>query len=89
MIIEPVAREDIGNLDSETAKRIVEKIEWLGDNASLLKHHSLTGLPKHLKGLCKRVEGDYRILYWIYHRDRVLKVYGVIHRSYDYKRLRN
>ena len=54
MIIEPVAREDIVNLDSEIAKRIVEKIEWLGGNASQVKHYGLTGLPKHLKGLCKR-----------------------------------
>jgi mRNA-degrading endonuclease RelE of RelBE toxin-antitoxin system len=45
-------------------------------------------MPKYLQGLCKRREGDYRILYWPDSRKKVIKIYSVIHRREDYKSIR-
>lgn len=86
--IEPQAKEDLASLDSTIIKRIAEKIDWLGENAYLVKHSLLSHLPDDLKGLCKYKVGDYRILYWIYHQSRMIKIYGIEHRSKKYGKIR-
>lgn len=86
--IEPQAKEDLVSLDSTVIKRIAEKIDWLGENAFLVKHSRLLHLPADLKGLCKYKIGDYRILYWVYHHSRVIKIYGIEHRSKKYREIR-
>ena len=86
--ISPDALNELSNLDEPIKHRITDKIEWLAINALTVTHHHLTNLPRHLSGLCKRREGDYRILYWIYPNQRVIKIYGIIHRSTEYDILR-
>ena len=44
-------------------------------------------MPDDLAGLCKLRIGDYRILYWIYHDKKVVRIYRVAHRSDVYRDL--
>lgn len=50
-------------------------------------HRRLVGMPPELEGLCKLRVGDYRILYWIHHDKRVVRIYRVQHRSEVYRGL--
>jgi mRNA interferase RelE/StbE len=84
VIFLPQAEKSFRALDKEILQRIAEKIEWLRINAEQMIHHHLTGLPDDLKGLCRLRVGDYRIIYWIYHANRTIKVYEIEHRSKDY-----
>jgi mRNA-degrading endonuclease RelE of RelBE toxin-antitoxin system len=38
-------------------------------------------LPDALSGLCKLRLGGYRILYWVYHSQKLIRLYRVQHRS--------
>ena len=44
-------------------------------------------MPDSLSGLCKLRVGDYRILYWVYHGQKLLRLYRVQHRSEVYRDL--
>jgi mRNA interferase RelE/StbE len=86
--ISPDALNELSELDESVRRRIVDKIDWLAGNAAKIIHHRLSNLPRHLQGLCKRREGNYRILYWVYPNQRVIRIYGIIHRSSEYDILR-
>ena len=86
--ISPDAFKELSKLDESIKRRIILKIDWLAANAGIITHHRLSNLPAHLRGLCKRREGDYRILYWLYQSQRLLKIYGIIHRSTEYEILK-
>jgi mRNA-degrading endonuclease RelE of RelBE toxin-antitoxin system len=86
--ISPDALRELSQFDEPTKRQIADKIEWLAAHAREIVHHRLSNLPNHLRGLCKRREGDYRILYWVYPHQQVLKIYGIIHRSSEYNILR-
>ena len=86
--ISPDALKELSKLDESIKRRIAEKIEWLAANAGEVTHHRLSNLPRHLQGLCKRREGNYRILYWVYPHQQIVKIYGIIHRSSEYGILR-
>ncbi|MFQ5787927.1 MAG: type II toxin-antitoxin system RelE/ParE family toxin [Thermodesulfobacteriota bacterium] len=62
VIILPDAEKSVKKLDKIIQFRIVEKIDWLADNAETIVHHLLASLPDDLKGLCKAKVGDYSIL---------------------------
>lgn len=85
VIVDLNAEEDLANLDQQVRERIAKKIDWLGQNAADIPHKRLSGLPEHLRGLCKYRVGDYRILYWVYHDEKLLRIYGVIHRRTRYR----
>jgi len=34
-----------------------------------------------LKGLCRIRVGGYRVIYWIYNKDKRIKIYAIEHRS--------
>ncbi len=72
VIILPDAEKSFKKLDRIIQIRIAEKIDWLADNAETIVRHLLSSLPDDLKGLCKAKVGDYRILYWIYKRRRLI-----------------
>jgi len=38
-------------------------------------------MPDDLAGLCKLRIGDWRILYWIYHAQKIARIYRIQHRS--------
>jgi mRNA interferase RelE/StbE len=44
-------------------------------------------MPADLAGLCKLRVGDYRILYWNYPSQKLIRIYRIQHRSEVYRRL--
>lgn len=79
--------DDIKKLDRPIAQRIIEKIEQLAQNPTLLGY-TLKYLPKDLQGLQKYRVGDWRILFWVDPKKEEITLYGVEHRSTVYKKFR-
>lgn len=55
--------KDIEKLDSQIAKRIIKKIEYLANHPEILRF-PVKYLPKHLEGLQKYQVGDWRVLFF-------------------------
>ena len=75
VILTPEAQADIRRLDPAIQTRILNKLEWMGQNAELLRHQALQG--EEWAGCFKYRVGDYRILYqidWSTEKLFVLKV---------------
>lgn len=83
------AEKQFKKLDKSTQKVIGKKIDWLRENADKIIHHYLIGLPSELIGLCRIKVGSYRIIYWIYKEERVIKIYAIEHRASCYKSIKN
>ncbi|MEW5718110.1 MAG: type II toxin-antitoxin system RelE/ParE family toxin [Chloroflexota bacterium] len=76
------ADRDVARLDAKIRRRILKRVEWLGQNAEQAQHTRLKG---GLSDLFKFYVGDYRVLYKILHTEKLLRVYRVRHRSEVYK----
>ncbi len=76
------AQKDLSRLDKSVARRIVERLQWLGSNALSISHKALTG---PLAGLYKLRVGNYRILYRLEYDAEVIVVEFIGHRSDVYK----
>lgn len=85
--IGPKAAAQLDDLDAAIAGSIERKILWLAENAASILHRRLVGMPDDLSGLCKLRVGDYRILYWIYHEKKLVRLYRIRHRSEVYRDL--
>lgn len=75
VILTPEAQADIRRLDSSIQERVLDKLEWIGENVRLLRHQGLQGAE--WSGCFKYRLGDYRIIYqidWETERLTVLKV---------------
>lgn len=83
----PTAEKDFKNLDHDVRNRILKKVEYIASYPQLLDK-PLKHLPADLKGLNRYKVGDYRILYWVYHSEKKIKIYGIEHRSKKYRKLR-
>lgn len=85
--IETGAKADtqLAGLDAAIGASIERKILWLSQNAAVMLHRRLVGMPDDLSGLCKLRVGDYRILYWVYHEKKLVRIYRVQHRSEVYR----
>jgi mRNA interferase RelE/StbE len=81
------AERQLAELDAVVAASIERKIIWLAENADLMMHRRLIGMPDDLAGLCKLRIGDYRILYWVYPQRELVRIYRVKHRSDVYRDL--
>jgi mRNA interferase RelE/StbE len=79
------ADAQLAELDSAIGTSIERKILWLADNAAVMVHRRLVGMPDDLAGLCKLRLGDWRILYWIYHSEKLIRIYRIQHRSEVYR----
>ena len=79
----PEAAKDIKGLDTTIVTRILDKIEWLGVNADIIRHQVLQE-AEWSKCFKYRV-GDYRIIYNIDHRKGDLVILKVGHRRDIYK----
>ena len=79
------ADEQLSGLDAVVGAAIERKILWLAENAAAVVHRRLVGMPDELSGLCKLRIGDWRILYWVYHPQTVIRIYRVQHRSEVYR----
>ena len=78
--------KSVGFETRKISRRVLRRLMWLGENAAQMIHYQLTNMPDDLVGLCRLRVGDYRIIYWVYHREQNLKVYRIQHRSEVYRR---
>ncbi|RMH32257.1 MAG: type II toxin-antitoxin system RelE/ParE family toxin [Nitrospirae bacterium] len=78
----PQALEDISQIDTPLARRVIKKIEWLAEHLDSLHSERLTGPFAHLSKL--RI-GDWRVLYETDPVQRLITVHVIAHRSKIYK----
>ena len=83
----PRANAQLAELDAAVGASVERKILWLGQNAASIVHRRLVNMPDALSGLCKLRVGDYRILYWVYPSQKLLRLYRIQHRSEVYRDL--
>ena len=88
VVVLPSALADLEGLAPAVRRRVLRRLVWLGQNASQVIHHRLANLPDALSGLCRFRVGDYRILYWAYPQNRLLKIYRIEHRREVYDHLK-
>jgi mRNA interferase RelE/StbE len=81
------ADAQLAGLDAAIGASVERKIQWLAENASVMVHRRLVGMPDDLAGLCKLRVGDYRILYWVYPPKKLVRIYRIQHRSEIYRQL--
>lgn len=74
-------------MDPDIRRRLLRRLVWLAENASQVVHHRLTNMPDDLSGLCRLRVGDYRILYWVYPQESLLKLYRAQHRREVYRNI--
>jgi mRNA interferase RelE/StbE len=82
----PTFERDFKRLDAAMARRVSKKIVHLAAHPELLGQ-PLRNMPRDLAGLHKYRVGDFRVLYWVYHSERLLRLYAVQHRSTVYRDL--
>ena len=85
--VSPKADAQLSDLDSTVGSAVERKIIWLAENAAVMVHRRLVGMPDDLSGLCKRRVGDWRVLYWVYHPEKTVRIYRIQHRSEAYRNL--
>jgi len=76
------AIHDLERLDKVIAQRIVQRIRWLSEYLDSIKATALKG---ELAGLFKLREGDYRIIYQVLRKERVIIIHSIGHRKDVYK----
>ena len=81
------ADAQLADLDTAIGASVERKIQWLSENAAVMVHRRLVGMPEDLAGLCKLRVGDQRILYWNYPAQKLVRIYRIQHRSEVYRRL--
>ena len=82
----PSFERDFRKLDATVARRVSKKISHLAAHPELMGQ-PLRNMPADLAGLHKHRVGNFRVLYWIDHTERLLKLYAVQHRSTVYRDL--
>jgi mRNA interferase RelE/StbE len=81
------ADAQLDGLDAAIGKSVERKIQWLAENAEIMMHRRLVGMPPDLAGLCKLRVGDYRILCWNYPTPKLVRIYRIQHRSEIHRHL--
>jgi len=79
----PEARDGLRRLSKSSAQRVLDKIKWLSGNCEQVSHEALAG---EFKGLYKLRVGDYRVLYAIIRKEKLVVVHLVGHRRSIYER---
>ena len=80
-LLKPAVR-DLESLDKSVGARIGRRIRWLAENFDVIEPKWLTG---QLTGLCKLREGDYRIIYQVVRKEKLILVHCIGHRSDVYR----
>jgi mRNA interferase RelE/StbE len=70
-------------LDDAARSRLLDELEWMGNNAELLRHESLQG--EEWRGCYRYRVGDYRVIYRLEPADGRLFVLRVAHRREAYR----
>ncbi len=78
----PRAKRDLGRLDKTIAKRILEKLFDLAQNAEIVDHYALTG---EWKGLYRIRVGNYRVIYDLKNDKLIILIVTIGHRRNVYK----
>ncbi len=73
-------------LEPATARQLTQKLQWLSGHPELVRQ-PVRYLPADLEGLQKYRIGDWRVLFWVDHANRMITLYTVEHRSKIYKQL--
>jgi mRNA interferase RelE/StbE len=81
------ADAQLTELDAAVGASVERKMPWPAENAAVIVHRRLVGMPEDLAGLCKLRVGDYRVLYWNYPAQKLVRIYRIQHRSEVYRRL--
>ena len=77
------AQSDLRNTESSIRARLLDKLDWIGENAELIQHQALQG--DEWKGCFKYRIGDYRIIYKMEHSTAKVTVLKVGHWREVYK----
>lgn len=83
VIFEGKVDDDIKGIDTNVLAEIRGKIDWLALYAKEIRHQALKG--NRYKGKYKLRVGDYRVLYSISHREDLIRIEEIAHRSKIYK----
>jgi mRNA interferase RelE/StbE len=78
VLVTPEAQSDIQSLSASMQSRLLDKLEWMGENAEFLRHEAMQG--NDWPDCFKYRIGSYRIIYRLEQEDRVLRVLKVGHR---------
>ena len=79
------ADAQLAALDAAIGASVERKSVWLAENAGAVIHRRLVGMPDDLAGLCKLRVGDWRILYWVYPSQTLIRLYRIQNRSEVYR----
>lgn len=79
------ADAQLAELDAVIGASVERRMQWLAENAEAMVHRRLVGMPEDLSGLCKLRIGDWRILYWVYPSQKLVRIYRIQHRSEVYR----
>ncbi|RKY17143.1 MAG: type II toxin-antitoxin system mRNA interferase toxin, RelE/StbE family [Planctomycetota bacterium] len=79
----PEAVDDIERIGKGTARRILEKIGWLAENFEGIVSERLLG---EFKKAFKLRVGNWRVIYAVNRKRRVLRICMIGHRSKIYRR---
>ena len=82
----PNFEREFKDLDPVAARRVRRKIDYLAANPELISQ-PLRNPPSDLIGIHKYRIGDFRLLLWVDHRNRVITLHAVGHRSEVYRKL--
>lgn len=74
------ALRDIDSLDRSIVERVIQKVQWLGENLEFIMREPL---HHDLKQVYKLRVGNYRVFYIL--RNDVIRVEAVKHRSEAYR----
>ena len=77
------ADDDLLQLDMQVAQQVIGRLNWLGENAEMVRHQALSG---RWRGFYRLRAGDYRVLYTLDHERQLVIVEVIGHRSDVYRR---
>ena len=75
------ALEGLSGLDSGPAQRVRDKIDWLAENADVVRHEAMTG---QFQGMYRLRIGDYRAVYVLNRENRTITFDAIGHRREVY-----
>jgi mRNA interferase RelE/StbE len=76
------AARDLAKIDKPVARRIVLRLTWMVENFDSVRHIPLSG---ELSGFYKFRVGDYRVLYQILDKEKIILIHAIGHRRDVYR----